>query len=378
MYDAIVIGGGIVGASVAYRLARNGAEPLVLDERAAGRATDAGAGILSGLTSKHTSAAWYALAVESVKHYPTLTEELAADQDGPTGYSACEVLKVALSLDELNAYDELWETVREHRDRVGYPAPGTLDELSGEEARELFPPLGAAEQALHSADDARVDGKVLNGALERAGRRHGVTVEEERAERILTEDGAVAGVATDEDRYEAPNVVVSGGAWSSQFEEQLDLRLPVEPERGQIAHLDLGETDTSSWPIISLFDRCYMVPWEDNRVAVGATYEGEARFDPRTTVAGVHQILGSALDVAPALDDARIEEIRVGLRPVSADDLPILGEAPAVDGAFLATGHGSTGLTLGPYSGKLVADMVLGEPVKTTVDLDAFRPDRFL
>jgi D-amino-acid dehydrogenase len=118
-----------------------------------------------------------------------------------------------------------------------------------------------------------------------------------------------------------------------------------------------------------------MVPWLDSRVAVGATRETGSGFHPHTTAAGIHEVLGEALRVAPGLARAEIRDIRVGLRPLTVDTMPVLGTVPGERDIFLITGHGPTGLTLGPYSGKVVAEMMLRE--EPTADIAAFHVSRF-
>jgi D-amino-acid dehydrogenase len=119
-----------------------------------------------------------------------------------------------------------------------------------------------------------------------------------------------------------------------------------------------------------------MVPWPGGRVAVGATRETGSGFDPRLTAAGVREVLSEALRLAPGLAQWEILEMRVGLRPLSVDGLPVLGPVPRIEGVFLATGHGPSGLHLGPYSGTLVADLMLGR--RPEMDLSPFHAARFL
>jgi D-amino-acid dehydrogenase len=109
---------------------------------------------------------------------------------------------------------------------------------------------------------------------------------------------------------------------------------------------------------------------------VGATYEEGSGYAPHTTVAGVHEVLGDALEVVPGLADAAIGELRVGLRPASADGLPVCGPVPEVEGGYLATGNGPTGLQMGPYTGRQVARLVRGLPTET--DVAAFDPARVI
>ena len=119
----------------------------------------------------------------------------------------------------------------------------------------------------------------------------------------------------------------------------------------------------------------YIVSWGGGRVVAGATRETGSGYEPRVTAGGVHAVLGEALRVAPGLAVAGIVEVRVGLRPLSADLLPILGPVPAVTGVLLATGHGPAGLSLGPYSARVVVDLLLGRAAG--FDLAPFRIDRF-
>lgn len=126
--------------------------------------------------------------------------------------------------------------------------------------------------------------------------------------------------------------MIAAGAWSAPFEERLGVRIPIEPQRGQIVHLDLAGMDTVGRPIASAFRGHYMVVWADGRVAVGATRETSSGFRARSTVTGVMQVLAEAVRVAPGLAGAAVREVRVGLRP-----LPV----PGVADVLLAAGHGS-------------------------------------
>jgi D-amino-acid dehydrogenase len=367
MYDAIVVGGGIVGGSVAYH--------LLIDRHDTGRATDAGAGIISPATSSRTASdRWFEFALNAAAYYPELVEHLTDDQDGETGYSRCDLLSVAVDEDEVADYDAASERITERRERYGQPEPGTTAELTPEEAQSRFPALAETRRCRGYDGAARVDARTFTKALLRAAEGHGLTLLEGDVTDIDHESGAVTGVETaDGEWHNAESVVIAGGAWSPRFAESLGVSIPVEPQRGQIIHLDLGDIDTSSWPILSPFHGHYMAPWPDNRVAVGASREVGSGFEPHTTAEGVHEVLGEALRVAPGLAEAKIGEVRVGLRPRSADQLPVLGPVPTVEGVHLATGHGATGLQLGPYSGKLVADGVRGE----SADIKAFCVTRF-
>jgi glycine/D-amino acid oxidase-like deaminating enzyme len=363
-YDAIVVGGGVVGMSAAYQLVRAGATTLLLDRADRGRATDAGAGILSGPSGDDDTGPLERFKTRAAQYYPELIERLHADAAGDTGYAVTGSLTVAVDDDELAPFE-----------RLRASSGGSHAELSARQARALFPPLGKVHGALHATEDARVDGRLLAGALRRAATARGLVLREAGVERLLVRDDTVQGVVVDAEETRAAHVVLAAGAWSAALGEQLGIRIPVEPQRGQIVHLRLDGVETGAWPVVLAFRRHYMVAWPGGRVVAGATRETGSGFRPESTVAGVMQVLGEALRVAPGLQAASVEEIRVGLRPASPDGLPILGRVPGVRNLLLATGHGPSGLLLGPYSGKVIAESV-AEGAQSA-ELAAFGVDRF-
>jgi D-amino-acid dehydrogenase len=346
-----------------------------VDRADAGRATDAGAGILSPETNSRDSDAWFDFAAEAAGYYPTLIARLRDEQPDDTGYARCGKLVVAVSDDEIEPFRRARRLIFERQQRRGLPKPGDLHEISPEEARELFPPLARVHGAIYSRTAARVDGRLLNRALIRAAEARGLVVRPGTVERLVREGDVVTGLVVDGEIVHAGAVAIAGGAWSDAFGKQLGVSIPVAPQRGQIIHLGLPRTDTSRWPMVSAFHEQYMVAWPDSRVVAGATRETGSGFAPHTTTAGVRAVLDEALRVAPGLAGAEIREIRVGLRPLSADGLPVLGAVPGLAGVFLVTGHGPSGLTLGPYSSKVVAEAMLGMAPAT--DLTPFSIARF-
>jgi D-amino-acid dehydrogenase len=352
-----------------------GARTLLVDRADVGRATDAGAGILSPETNSRDPDAWFRLAAEAADDYPALIERLRAEQAGDTGYAQCGKLVVAVSDDEVEAFDRARRLIFDRQRRRGLPKPRDLHEVTAGEARELFPPLAPVHGAIYSRTAARVDGRLLNRALRTAAEARGLIVRAASAERLVLEGDAVRGLVVGGETVLAGVVAIAGGAWSEAFGRQLGVTIPVAPQRGQIIHLGLHGADTSRWPMVSAFRHQYLVAWPDSRVVAGATRETGSGFTPHTTTAGVRAVLDEALRVAPGLAHAELREIRVGLRPLTPDTLPVLGPVPGVAGIFLVTGHGPTGLTLGPYSGKVVAAQMLGKTPGT--DLSPFSVARF-
>lgn len=374
--DAIVVGGGVVGASVAYHLAKMGLKTRLIDRHDTGRATDAGAGILSPETSSSESEDWYRFGVTAVEYYQPLMKNLNEVQDSDTGYAMCGLLRVAVSDDEIDPYNEAHRIVFERQLLNNSPSSDDLYEVTSKEAQEIFPALAPVHKAFYHRTGGRVDGRLLCTALTKAGIHYGLDVQKASVERLLIEDSQVVGVVVDGEEIRAGNVAIAGGAWSAAFAEQLAVHIPVEPQRGQIIHLQLEGVETVNWSVINAFRGHYMVAWENGRVVVGATRETGSGFAPTTSASGVHEVLSEALRVAPGLASAELLEVRVGLRPYSADRLPVLGTVPKIGNIYLATGHGPTGLQLGPYSGKVVADMMAGNVLDH--DLSAFHITRFM
>ncbi|MCC6455017.1 MAG: FAD-binding oxidoreductase [Caldilineaceae bacterium] len=374
-YDVIVVGGGIVGASAAYHLVRAGANTLLIDRRDAGRATDAGAGILAPEMSQSESDAWFQFGVEAVDYYPPLVEALQAENAGETSYARCGMLQVAVGEDEIPHFEEAQRVILARREQRGRPSPADLHPVSSHEARELFPALGDVQAAIYFRHAARVDGRQMSRALLRAAEARGLHVLDGSVDGFVQQGSRVTGVRLGDQQIEAGAAIIAGGAWSAAFGDQLGVRIAVEPQRGQIAHLGLAGEATGEWPIVGAFHGHYLVPWPDGRVAAGATRELGSGFEATTTAAGVREVLDEALRVAPGLAKAKLLEVRVGMRPYTRDRLPVLGEVPGIEGVLLATGHGPTGLQLGPLSGKVVAAMALGQAPE--VDITAFSVARF-
>jgi D-amino-acid dehydrogenase len=362
----VVIGSGIAGASVSYHLARRGAEVVVVDAGRDGRATAAGAGIVSPWSTGDEE--HYALAGAAASYYPELVAAIAEDTTEPTSYTVVGALVAGTDVDELRPVQRLASARAAQR-----PAVGEVRLLDPADARALFPPLAPGLAAVHISGGARVDGRQVRASLLDAARRRGARLQSGTAE--LSADG----VRVSGERLPADAVVVAAGAWSGELVAPLGAAVPVEPQRGQITHLRIAEdpaAPTAAWPVVSpLSSGHYLLAFPDGRVVVGATRETGSGFDHRVTAAGQHEVLTRALSAAPGLRDATLLETRVGFRPATPDGRAILGPLPGHPNVVLATGFGPGGLTVAPFAGALIADVVLdGVP---RIDLQAYRPDRF-
>lgn len=374
MTDVVVLGAGIVGASAAYRLARNGMRVILVDGADAGQATAAGAGIVSPGTNFKQSAAFYPLAMAAVAYYEELLAQLAEDGEVHTGYETVGLLHVATSPEEAALLPSRLELVRERKGH-GMRGIGEAALLDAHEAKELFPPLGRVFGALYASGAARVDGRLLRDALVRAAVKRGARLIHGHAH-VRREGPGMASITVNGEVQRAMALVIAAGAWSAALAAAMGVRLPVYAQRGQILHLELPNATTSRWPIVEGFHTHYLLAFPAHRIVAGATREDAAGFDPRQTAGGIHEALDEALRVAPGLGEATVREVRVGLRPASPDQLPMIGCLPGMDHVFVVTGHGASGLQLGPYSGAVVGDLLMGRTVP--INLASFAPDRFL
>jgi D-amino-acid dehydrogenase len=231
---------------------------------------------------------------------------------------------------------------------------GSITRLSPAEAQKAFPPLRKNLGAVHVEGGARVDGRRMTAALLRAAQHLGATFLHGEAQ--FTRSGTVTLNGT---ALQADTTILTAGAWADSILRPIGTRLPVEPQRGQIIHFQLPTQDTKDWPVILPPGSHYIVPFDDGRIVAGATRETGAGFDYRTTATGQHEVLTEALSIAPGLGQATILETRIGFRPASTGIRPFLGWVPSAENLLIGNGLGAAGLTIGPFAGRLLAEMAL-------------------
>lgn len=353
--SVVVVGAGIAGASVAAHLAAEGAAVVVVDADRPGRATHAGAGIV-GAPTLAPGSPLEELRSAAAAAYPGL-----AATAGGAAFAVVGDLYVGPEGREL---DQAAETLAAaHGTGTTVLAPG--------EAAGLFPYLHPAYGAVRVEGTARVDGEAVRAGLLRAAEAAGARV---LAGEATLDDGGRA-VRVGPERFTADAVVLAAGAWSADLAAAAGVAVPVEAQRGQIAHFGVAD-DTAGLPVVQpLASRHYLLAFDDRRIVAGATRETGSGPDPRLTAAGVAEVLREALLVAPGLADATLREVRVGLRPATPDLLPLLGPVPGHPTLWLATGMGAGGLTLAPYAGRLLARAIAG--AEPDVDLAPFGLGRF-
>jgi glycine oxidase len=225
--------------------------------------------------------------------------------------------------------------------------------------------------ALHLPDDHQIDNVALLAAVEASVRSlPGIEVRIRTSVLgLAVENGRTVGVRTAEGTLPAGAVVLAAGAWSSAV-AGLPARVEIRPVKGQMAALRSAVT-----PFRRVVGgrSVYCVPRDDGRIIVGATVE-EAGFDKRVDPRAIQRLLAAAVEIVPALAAAPLHASWAGLRPGTADDLPVLGPDPEVGGLLWATGHYRNGILLAPVTAHAIAALLRGEP--SPVELGPFAPGR--
>jgi D-amino-acid dehydrogenase len=365
----IVVGSGIVGSSCAYTASGLGAEVTLVDSAQPGRATSAGAGIISPWSSRTGDDLWYSFACKAGREYGPLVDGLAELGETEVGYRQVGALVLA---DTEEQQEQAWQHLVARQSQA--PEVGEVEAITGAQAQRLFPPLRPSGFAVFTSGAARIDGRLLAAALGRAAVSRGAVIRQGHAD-LQCRSGQVTGVLIDGELVAADAVVAAAGAWTRALLQPAGVTVPVTAQRGQIAHVSMRPADTSRWPVILPGGSGhYLLAFDGSRVVAGATRETVSGFDFRVTPGGLAEVLQQALAVAPGLASGTYLETRVGFRPMSPDGRPLLGPVAGLDGLVVATGLGSDGLTIGPYAGALAARIALGVPAGT--DLAPFDPVR--
>ncbi|MBF0614608.1 MAG: glycine oxidase ThiO [Magnetococcales bacterium] len=361
MERVVIIGAGVMGCACALRLVEAGFAVTLLEKSLPGaESSAAAAGILGAQSEVSGPGPFFELCLASRERFREYARELWDLTGISIGYEDSGVMEVALDPAEgrLAAARAEWMLARGLR----------VELLDREQARQLEPAL--TEQMIGASyfpDDHQVDPVALSAALAAAAARLGAVFRTgERVRALLVENNGIQGVLTDAGPLHAERVVVAGGAWSGELPGLPPLRTTIKPVAGQIIQV---ESRPPRLRHVVYGYKGYIVPRADGRVVMGSTLEDRG-FDKAVTLGGLQRVATMANAMVPVLAEMRFVQAWSGLRPATADGLPVLG-ASSVVGLYVAAGHYRNGILLTPITAEIIRDQMTGKSPAVPVDLFA-------
>jgi glycine oxidase len=362
-YDVLIIGGGIIGCSIAWRLAQVGVRVTVLDRGEPGaQASSAAAGMLAPVSEMVEPESFSALCVASRSLYSHFAAEIEESSGHSVGYRRDGTLLVALNEEQER---ELAEVCRAQTAQGFILQAMTATEVHAREAG-LAPQV---RSGLFVPDDHWVDNERLMRGLVVACQRAGVRLEPGHAVyEFHTQGSRIESVSAGPgSRFSAHTYVLAAGCWSGEIAGQLEA--PLIPCRGQMMEFEVGR----ELPFVVRAGIHYLVPRPQGRLVLGTTSEYRG-FEKAVTAQGLLSILAGAARLAPAVSEHRFLRAWAGLRPDTPDHLPILGYG-TIENLVFATGHFRNGILLAPVTAEIISDLILKRT--TSRSLEACRPTRF-
>ena len=350
--EVAVIGGGVIGLSIGWQLAKNSLGVTIYEKDWAGRgASWAAAGMLSPRTEVNMQENdLLQLGLASAELYPEWVGELESDSQISVDYRTHGTLMVALNRDD--------QAELEHHYAVQLAHDLPVEWLTGVEAREIEPYLSPrVTSAVSCKSDFQVNNRLMVQALIQAFKKFGGNLREQTSVRkIEIQNEEAVGIQVQEDFIETDLIILSAGCWSSQVDGLPDwVRPPVRPVKGQMIALRM-EAPPILQHVIYAPD-AYLAPKGDGRLLIGATCE-EQGFDTKITAGGMFELLRGAWEVLPSIYELPIDETWAGLRPGSRDNAPILGRTQ-IKNLIMATGHYRQGILLTPVTCREISALIM-------------------
>jgi glycine oxidase len=363
--DVVIVGGGVIGLTIARALMQRGVRDVCLIERGSpgNEASFAAGGILAPQAEADSPDEFFALACRSRDLYPAFAAALREETGVDIELDSTGTLYVAFTDGDLREIDARFEW----QSKAGL----AVEKLTPGEARELEPCISEALQgALRFPRDVQVENRRLVNALVNSVAKQGVRIfADTSVESLSVERRRLRGLETSRGYISSQKVIIAAGTWSSTIEHSQTPR--IEPVRGQMICFDAKPQLTHH---VIYSPRGYLVPRQDGRLLAGSTSE-HAGFTKQVTAGGINQIIANAREISPKILNLPIVDTWSGLRPRAPDGLPVLGPCGEIDGLFYATGHYRNGILLAPVTGELIAEAVVTGRVSPL--LAAFSPNRF-
>lgn len=351
-----IVGAGIVGSSAAFYLSQVTGIELDIYDEGVGQATSAAAGIISPWLSRRRNKKWYRLVKQGAAMYPDFLKETGIDIDHSSLYRKTGVLIFKKTTEKLKDVTELALKRREDS-----PEIGDVTLLDAQDIRKLIPIYEGSASALFVSGGSRVDGAKLVQHLRSVAEKNGaafynqkVRLEEGREKPFL--------IDTDQGKKEYDAVVLAVGAWLPNLLKPLGYSVDIRPQKGQLAELQIPQTETADWPVVMPEGEKDILFFPDGRVVIGATHQDDSGYDLSIEEQLLQPMIQEASqNFSSVFSHVPTPSYRVGTRAYTSDYASFIGEVPGMNAVYTASGLGSTGLTAGPLVGKLLSQLVLGE-----------------
>jgi glycine oxidase len=366
-FDVIIVGGGVIGCSIAYQLSKQGKQVLLLDRgKVGGESSQAAAGMLGVQAELDIDNPLYKLAKRSRNLFPSIAEELREITGRDILLQHNGMLKIAQTEE---AAIHLKEIVKQQQ---------SLNEeatwLTKEEVLQIEPSLSEhLVGGIHFPNESNVSAVELTTAFAEAAVHYGTRIKEySYVENLVIKNDICKGIQTNYGEYAAEHVVLATGAWSSKWLPDPLQTNTIYPVKGE-AFL----VRTNPVPIKKTIfgNGCYIVPKKGGELLIGATMKSHT-FNKEVSLGGISELMQKAMEILPCLSDAEVSSMWAGIRPMTSDGIPIIGPHPEIEGVTFATGHFRNGILLSPITGHLVANQLLGIE-QEQLGLDVMNPNRF-
>ncbi|MDQ0215499.1 glycine oxidase [Oikeobacillus pervagus] len=352
MYDILVIGGGVIGCSIAYHLAKKGHRIAIVERGELGQeASSAAGGMLGSQNEFDEEHPLFPLAQKSRQMYPNLQAELKELTGIDIELVQEGLLKMASSSKDLEAIHRQYQFLSSRNPHITWCERDDLLQMETNLSEEV-------EAGIYIPEDGQVSAPKLSKALATACKKMSVSIYE-RTEAIdmIIQNEKVVGVKTNHHELFGHQTIIASGAWSNQLLKKTGRSIPMIPVKGECYSVICDQ------PLIrkTLFNvnGCYIVPKSENRLLIGATSTPHCD-QHHVSVAGLHSLIIQATAMLPKIKESTFERAWAGIRPQTGDGMPYMGEHPELENLYICTGHYRNGILLTPITGKLFSDYITG------------------
>ena len=368
----LIIGGGIIGLSIAWRLTDIGKKVLVIDKNSLGKeASWAAAGMLSGkLDLKPCEKKLLPIFKKSNMIWPKFAKELETKSGKSIGYRKEGTLMLACDLNEENKLKINYNFLKKNKINISW--------LSGDQIRKKEPYVSNnVLSGFYSPGDHHVNNRYILDALItilKKNKNNCIFKENTEVEKIITNENQVIGIKTKKETIKTKEIIICSGAWTNKIKNIEVNEVPIRPVKGQMVCLKMSK-ESSILKHILWRENVYLVPRDNSDLIIGATEE-EMGFDKSLTAGGIYNLLKKAREILPGIEDLPIVESWSGLRPTTRDEAPIIGPSKKIKGLIYATGHHRNGILLAPLTSNVIKNYYLNGKIES--DFSNFRPGRFI